>query len=241
MNEQLDPFELLRALNPVDEADVQGERDSVRARQSLERIVGSGSGGSLPRRKKAYLLMLVSLAAAAAAAGAWALTHGATKHLTIGCYASADLHARTIVIAAPSGSPTRACGSVWQRGDFGPASSPRLQACVLPSGAVGVFPTPNGRACERLKLAPLPASTPTPPPAASAAQLKDALTQKFLSKPCIGRDEAISTVEAELRRQNLPDWKVKVDGAFTSARPCASPGFDEEQRLVLLIPMPKRP
>jgi hypothetical protein len=251
MNEPLDPFEILRALNPVDPADLRGERSSTRACEAREQIVNGmrPSRGQtrlrwrLPRLRwrRSYVLALVPLAAVVAA-GAWALTHGATKQLTIGCYASAALQARTIVVAATAASPTEACGRVWQRGDFGSSGSPRLQACVLPSGGVGVFPSPGGRACEQLKLAPVAVGASSiSPQSGSAATLKRALVEEFLSKPCMRRGQAISTVRRELRTQHLNDWTVRATGAFVSARPCASLGFDEEQHLVLLVPMPKRP
>jgi hypothetical protein len=250
VNEPLDPFELLRALNPVDVAELDGERHSSQAHESLERIVSNRRRLRawtprrwwlwVARRRKVYVLALVPLSAVAVA-GAWALTHGATKQLTVGCYARADLDARTLVVGATGASPVENCKTLWQRGDFGPASSPRLQACVLASGSVGVFPSADGQACERLKLASLTASTP---PAAkrrgSVVTLKQALTERFLAKPCISKDEAISAIRAEIRKQRLNDWGVAVTTPFSAGRPCASLGFDEEHRVVRIVPMPRQ-
>jgi hypothetical protein len=255
-----DPFEILRTLNPIDAGDLDGERFSARAHEVLEQIVTTGQVGDeqqrtmrrrlpLPRSRKLYLIALVPVAAAVAA-GAWALTHGATKGLTIGCYATASLQAHTVVVPATGESPTGICGKVWQRGEFGSPASPELQACVLPSGAVGVFPSPAARACEQLHLAPVASgpspSTPTTSSSprqrpGSAASLKDALVAQFLADACMARPEAISTVREELRKQHLGDWTVRVNGEFSQARPCASLGFDEEQHVVLLVPMPERP
>lgn len=253
MNEPPDPFEALRALNPVDAADVRGERASPRAREALERIVTTNTARArdperrqIPRarRRKAYLLALIPVAAAAAA-GAWALTHGATKHLTIGCYANLSLESRTVVVPANGSSSVQRCRDVWRRGDFGSPSSPRLQACVLPSGAVGVFPSPNGGACQQLKLAPAAAGAPTttsaPQRRGSATTLRDALVPKFLARPCMDRREAVSTINEELRKQRLNDWAVRISTPFSPARPCASLGFEEEQRLVVIVPVPKLP
>lgn len=249
MNEPVDPFELLRKLNPIEPGDMSDAATSAQARETLEQILG---GTRHPRRRRrltmhiprprrrTYLLALVPLTAALAAA-AWALSQGATQHLTIGCYASADLQAHTVIVAATDNSPTETCASVWQRGDFGSPSLPRLQACVLSSGAVAVFPSPDARACKQLKLAPFTGASSTPQRRGSATTLKNALVEKFLSNACIGRDEATSTIRAELRRQHLNNWNMEVTGAFAATRPCASLGFDEEQHRVLLIPIPKRP
>jgi hypothetical protein len=187
-----------------------------------------------------YVLALVPLAAAAAA-GAWALTHGATKQLTVGCYASANLGGRTLIVGATGGSPIAACKALWRKGDFGSSGSPRLQACVLPSGAVGVFPSPNDRACERLKLTPVTTGAPpVPRRRGSVVALKDVLTKRFLASPCIDKEKAISTIRAEIRKQRLDDWGVTVTTRFSAERPCASLGFDEEQRVVRIVPVPRQ-
>lgn len=256
MNEPFDPFEVLRELNPVDPADLRGAATSPQARLALEQIL-DGTRKSVPTRRRwarrrprlrtwrrSYLLVLIPVAAGLAAA-AWALTHGPTKQLTIGCYASANLDARTVVVAAGAAPPLATCQQAWQRGDFGPPPSPRLEACILPSGAVGVFPSPNGQACQRLKLAPLtptaPATSTAPRPRSTVTALKDALVQAFLARPCMTQTEATTAVRAELRRLQLTDWKVEARGHFTAVRSCASLAFDEEQHLILLIPIPKRP
>ena len=259
MNERFDPFQLLRELNPVSGADVRGEAFSERAQATLERILREDRpptrrspqhGRRRPRWRRSYVLVLVALAIGVGTA-AWALTRTPTKTLTVGCYATADLQARTVVVPANDLSPTATCSEIWQRGDFGPAQAPQLEACVLPSGAIGVFPSPTGQACEKLRLAPVTPEAPAPPPArtgakpkppgpqATARTLKNKLVDTFLAKPCMDEQEATKVVRAELRRLRLNDWGVRSNGPFSAARPCASLAFDEEHRIVLLVPLPK--
>jgi hypothetical protein len=259
MNERFDPFQLLRELNPVSGADVRGEASSEHAQETLERILREERpptrrspqyGRRRPRWRRSYVLVLVALAIGVATA-AWALTRTPTKTLTVGCYATLDLQARTVVVPTDDRSATAACREIWQRGDFGSAKVPELEACVLPSGAIGVFPSPTGRACEKLRLAPVAPETPAPPPArttpkpkppspqATARTLKNKLVDAFLAKPCMDEQEATELVRAELRKLRVNDWGVRTNGPFSAARPCASLAFDEEHRTVLLVPMPR--
>ena len=261
MNKPFDPFQLLRELNPVSETDVCGEASSQRAQQELEHILRDGRpprqrspqrGPRRPRWRRSYVLVLVALAIGAATA-AWALTRTPTKTLTVGCYATVDLQARTVVVAADDRSPTATCREIWQRGDFGSAKVPQLEACVLPSGAIGVFPSPTGQACENLRVAPVAPETPAPPPArtttkpkppspqATARTLKNKLVDAFLAKPCMNEQQATELVRAQFGKLRVSDWGVRANGPFSVARPCASLAFDEEHRIVLLVPMPKTP
>ena len=251
MSDPVDPFELLRELNPVDAEDVADAASTVEAQRALEEIIAgtrrSPTTQTLRRprirrlRRRTYLLALVPIAGAIAAAS-WALTQGATKQLTIGCYASANLEAHTVVVEAGSDSVVDACRAVWQRGDFGNQPAPRLQACVLSSRAIGVFPSPTEAACSQLKLAPVTATTPPPSQAgASPLALKNALVRKFLTDRCMNEQQATTTVQTEFRRLRLTNWQVQTNGPFNSNRPCASLAFDEEQHRVLLVPMPKQP
>ena len=253
MSKPVDPFELLRRLNPVEPNDFAGEAASPEAQRTLEQIVADArtrsrrlSLGRLPRlrlRRRVYLLALVPLAGVVAAA-AWALTHGATKQFTIGCYASPDLQAHTVVVASGDVSPIGTCRTVWERGDFGNQPTPPLQACVLPSGGIGVFPGSAEATCKQLHLAPLTPTTAPPSRTRSSPSplvLKNALTQKFLASPCMGAQQALTVVQDEISRLNLSSWAARQEGTFTSKRPCASLGFDEQQHRVLLIPMPTRP
>lgn len=252
MSEPADPFDLLHDLNPVAPEDVANAAYSDEATRALEEII-AGRQNAPPRwrqrrlrvpqpRRRAYLLALVPLIGGIAAA-AWALTQVPSKQLTIGCYASADLQARTVVVPAGASTAVDTCRGVWQRGDFGSGEPiPTLQACVLASGAIGVFPSPDQRACRRLRLVPLTPTPTEPNKATSSVQLKNVLVALFLAHDCMGRERAAAAVTSEIDRLGLTGlWEVQVNGIFTNDRPCASLAFDEEAHRVLLVPMPKRP
>lgn len=251
MSEPADPFDLLREFNPVTPADVANAAASEHAVRSLEAIVDGTHNAPpnetvrrrrVPRlRRRTYILGLVPVAGVIAVA-AWALTLGPTKQLTIGCYASVSLQAHTVVVPASTRPAVETCRGVWRSFQFGHRSTPKLQACVLPSGAIGIFPSPKGKACERLKLAPLTAvTTQQTRTSRSPLRLKDVLVKSFLMNRCMDRRRATALVAAEIRRLRLPLWGVRVNGTFTKIRPCASLAFDEDHHLVLLVPMPRRP
>lgn len=250
MSEPVDPYDRLRDLNPISPEDVANAASSAEATRALAEIIAGTRKPahqwwprrpSVPQlRRRTYLLALVPVLGVLAAA-AWALTQGAGTRLTIGCYASTDLRAHTVVVPAGGGTAVDNCREIWDRGDFGSHPAPVLEACVLPSGAIGVFPSPNQNACAQLRLAPLTSTTRPAPTRASLVKLKNALVQTFLASGCIHQKRALAIVQAELRILGLTDWRVQINGTFTSRRPCASLAFDEEAHHVLLVPMPKQP
>lgn len=245
-----DPFEELRRLNPVQPVTVRNAASTDEAQRALEDIVrGRRRAGWRTRlrrprlsrfNRRTYVLILIPVAGAIAA-GAWALTHGASKHLTIGCYGTANLQAHTVVVGATDASPVAACRVIWRRGDFGGHVVPPLQACVLPSGAMGVFPGPQ-TTCRRLKLVPLsPAKVQPRSSAGVAVRLKSALVKEFLARRCENRGSALATARSTIRRVGADTWTVQANGSFSSKRPCASLAFDEPHERVLLVPMPRQP
>jgi hypothetical protein len=247
MKKPLDPFDVLGWLNPIDTEQLKDAQSSPEAITALERIVSSTrqprGTRRLPflRRRRAAVLAL-AMVAVVLAATAWALTHNATKQLTIGCYESASLQADTVVIARTEMTPAAACREVWERGEFGRPVA-QLEACVLPTGAVGVFPSEGRSACQALGLAALTPAQPAPSPTAPETgveprALKDALTDTFLASGCLDRRQAVVAVERVLARLGASEWTVRPSGTFTTMRRCASLAFDEENRVVLLVPMP---
>ena len=189
MKDERDPFEILQEINPVDPGTLPDPARSPDALAVMESMLrgefASPQGGrfrwlrSLGRgRRRIYLVPVVAAAVLGAGTLAWALSRGPTQHLTVGCYATADLDARTAVVSATDASPVEACRKLWLNGVFGQPPPP-LQACVLPSGAVGVFPRADGDSCERLNLAPA-----TVEPASAVVALQKALVDKFLRPQC---------------------------------------------------------
>jgi hypothetical protein len=246
MKDEGDPFETLRRINPVDPSTLP---EATRSREALDAMEGILRGDVVSperrrfrwlrrlgdaRRRRVYLVPVVAVAVLGAGTLAWALSRGPTQHLSIGCYAVIDLQSRAAVVPATEASPVETCEQLWLDGAFGKPPPP-LEACVLPSGAVGVFPSPGGDSCQRLSLAPVPAGGEPP---SALVELQDALVDAFLAR-CLSEPQARRLVLDELRRLDLEDWRVVASGRFTSSRPCASLGFDEEQREVSLVPIPR--
>jgi hypothetical protein len=246
MSKPFDPFDSLGDLNPVKPGELRGASSTPEAQDALKRIVAGRHTGPRQLRhlrnrrrwRRGAVVALIPVAAALAVT-AWALTQGPAKQLTVGCYEAADLRARTVVVPAGETTPAQACAAVWRRGDFGTGRRPTLQECLLSSGAVGVFPATAGDVCRRLELTPL-STVPPPQRPASAAKLKEALVAKFLTKKCMKEAAAVAGVRTELRRFHVVGWRVRVEGHFTATRQCSGLGFDEEKRIVLLVPMPER-
>ena len=166
-----------------------------------------------------------------------ALSADVTQPTGVGCYASADLGADTAVVSADGRSPVAVCEELWQRGDVGSWPVPALAACVLPSGAVGVFP--GGRAtCATLDLAPLDEAAYLAG-AGDFIALRTALVDRFLASGCLDRPGATRVVEDELSAQGLGSWRIVTPTGFTTDRPCASLALEPAARTVLLVPAPR--
>jgi hypothetical protein len=87
----------------------------------------------------------------------YALVREPTHLESIGCYGRASLDANVAVVSSDERDPTDVCGEVWRTGGFGEEGKiPQLTACVLDTGAVGVFPGSPAKTCSELGLAELP-------------------------------------------------------------------------------------
>lgn len=239
-----DPFDILRQANPID-PDELGDADSLEGQALLAEILRQPrkrpARARLPRLapgrpRHRYLVPAIAVLALGAGAVGWALTRGVSEPLTIGCYAAADLQAKTAVVPADGRAPVAACRELWRLGEFGAQPTPPLQACVLPSGAIGVFPKHQQDTCGALGLPPVPSTYE--PSANPVVRLKQRLVDQFLSEECVVEQRARTLVEAELARLRLADWRIESAAPFTAARPCATLGFDTARRAVLLVPAP---
>ena len=217
MKDGSDPFETLRRINPVDPSTLPDPERSREALDAMERIIRGDAAAAegerfrrtrslwRTRRRRVYLVPIVAAAALAAATLAWALTRGPTQHLDIGCYATIDLHGRAAVVPATEASPIETCEKLWLTGVFGKPPPP-LEACVLPSGAVGVFPSPEENSCERLNLAPAPAGSEPPP---SSVELQNTLVDH-----AAGNYRLLMTMSAELLAFGMAQELQQLDEKF---------------------------
>jgi hypothetical protein len=134
-----------------------------------------------------------------------------------------------------------ACGALWRPGGkFNPnghGSVPPLTACVLDSGAIGVFPSlPGSDTCYALGLARPRGSPNQQSENQKVLGLQDALATEFLSR-CDGREQAMTFVQQQLMRYGLQGWRVVARMQFTQQEPCASVAFDIAHRTISLVPV----
>lgn len=199
------------------------------------------------RRRRRLALAIVPAAVVLLAATAfttYALTREPTHLESIGCYDGASLSANTTVVEADGRTPIAICADLWRQGVMGDASTPeRLAACVLQSGAVGVFPSSGADTCAQLGLADVPASFAAESKRFAAlrraiiAQLGEpASGSSPRSATCIGETQARAIVRRELDAHGYGEWQIEVGGdGFTAERPCAEIHFDGKRRAAMLV------
>lgn len=245
-----DPFEILLRSNPVERDRLPEVSESAHGRALLEEIIDMAqpttktppapAPAPAPRRFRRSRPPLIPVAAAAAALSlgftVYAMNRDVTEPSGIGCYAAADVDANTVVVGADGRAPVAVCEAVWARGAFGPQETPPLAACVLTTGAVGVFPG-GPDTCEALELAPVDQSA-YGAEAGGFITLRTALVDRFLGAGCVNEQAATDAVREELATQGASGWSVITKSRFTAARPCASLAFDAEDQKVILVPIP---
>jgi hypothetical protein len=224
------------------------ERELRRPAARKEHLVAELDSWDATARRRRRRLVLVAVPAvlvllAVTGFTAYAVIREPTHLESIGCYERASLDANVAVVGADERAPADVCGEVWRTGAFGEeGASPELTACVLPTGAVGVFPGPKAT-CSDLGLAELPASYAEQ--MEGFAGLQAAIVAKLGEPPsgssrggpeCVAEDEARLIVERELDIRGYSDWKVQSAGDFTEARPCADVSFDTGGKTVILVP-----
>jgi hypothetical protein len=201
------------------------------------------------RRRRRVALALVPAAVVVLAATAfttYALTREPTHLESIGCYDAASLTANITIVEADGRSPIAICAELWQQGGMRGATTPKqLAACVLQTGAVGVFPRSGADTCAQLGLADVPASLAAE--SKRFAALRRAIVTQLgepanssspRSAKCIGETRARAIVRHELDVHGYGDWQIEVAGdGFTPERPCAEIHFDGMRRAAILVPV----
>jgi hypothetical protein len=235
-----------------DETRIPAQRDLPpgRLQQLKEHLVTEVSmwdRAARRRRRRLALVLVPAILAVLAVTGftTYALTREPTHIESVGCFETAELDGNLAVVNADGRDPTAICAELWRQGAMGHRPAPEsLAACVLETGAVGVFPSSREDTCEQLGLADLP-----PTYAAEAerfAALRDAIFAKLGLPPsgssagdlkCVSEREARSFVRRELDARGYEDWGIEVLRAeFTAELPCVDVGFDGEQKVVILVP-----
>lgn len=232
-----DPFDRLRAADPAKMGD--RETASMDPERIFRQVVASTRPSPLRARRRRRILVLVG--AVFLIAAAYVVFRPVTEPLTVACYRAADLDADILVVDAPAaGDPVDVCRPQWSpEGEFGAelgdGPAPDLRACVLESGAVGVFPTASGsQVCADLGLA-VPASD-SPEENQAVIELRDELVDAFLEE-CLSVEEARTRVVEAVARHGLEGWQVTVSQSFTEEQPCASLAFDVPAETIELVPV----
>jgi len=235
-----------------DETRIPAQRDLSPGRlqlrkEHLVREVTMWDRAAQRRRHRLVLVLVPAVLAVLAVTGftTYALTREPTHLESVGCFETAELDGNIAVVNADGKNPTAICAELWRQGDMGHGPAPEsLAACVLETGAIGVFPSSGKDTCEHLGLADLP-----PTYAAEAerfAALRDAIAAELGASyggterdpKCLREEEARALVRRELAARGYEDWGIEVIGAGFTESPCAAVGvgFDGERKVVFLVP-----
>jgi hypothetical protein len=204
-------------------------------------------GSALPRQRRPRRVLVGAVAVAtagvlaAAAYAGYALTQPATQLQSIGCYESDSLDADTAV-AAPGVSPVATCAAMWASAFPNSQQPASFSACVLQSGAVGVFPSDaTSDTCKSLGLASLDQTSSAQQALRKFADVKQSLVAAFARTACLNYGNARASVRTALDRHGLSNWRIQEgEGAhgegFSSQRPCAGLAFDAAHQTIILVP-----
>jgi hypothetical protein len=237
-----------------DETRIPAQRDLPPGRlqlrkEHLVREVTTWDREAKRRRRRLALVLVPAVLAVLAVTGftTYALTREPTHLESVGCFETAELDGNIALVNADGRTPTAICAELWRQGDMGPTPAPEsLAACVLETGAVGVFPSSGNDTCEQLGLANVPLTYAAK--AERFAALRDAIAAKLGASygsterdpKCLGEEEARSLVRRELTARGYEDWSIQAIGSGFTESPCAAVGlgFDGERKVVFLVPEP---
>ena len=219
------------------ERDLPARRLELRADHLVREVALPAAVERGRRRLAVALVPAVLILLGALAFTVYVATRPADELSSIGCYEQARLDGDVTVAAADGRSPIEICADALVETKPGLANGP-LTACVLESGAVGVFP--GGRdTCARLELPALAQGYKAE--AARFAALRDALIANISGSRCVGQAEAERIVRRELEARGFGDWRIETGPGiagegFSDERPCASLAFEGDSKTVILVP-----
>jgi hypothetical protein len=237
-----------------DETRIPAQRDLPpgRLQPRKEHLVGEVTmwdRAARQRRRRIALAIVPAVLVVLAVTGftTYALTREPTHLESVGCFETAELDGNTAIVNADGRDPTAICAELWRQGSIGPGPAPEsLAACVLETGAVGVFPSSGEDTCEELGLADLPSTYATEAERFSA--LRDAIAEELGASyggserdpRCLREEVARALVRHELAARGYEDWSIEVIGGGFTEGPCAAVGlgFDGERKVVFLVPEP---
>jgi hypothetical protein len=224
-------LESLQRANPVPLDENGGRRDLPSAHALFAEITAERP--RRVRRRTMVIAVALVILLVAALLGAFALVNRNEPTVvgSVACFGTPDYPAHRTYVATSVGDPIAACQVPWHNGMFGTDGSAKgLDACVLPGGAVGVFPGEFGSVCQNLSLPPAHVS-------ASLANLEQFRTETgdAVRDQCVGYDAALAIVEQKLAQFDYLGWAVQpLPGSvpYSDANPCSSIAVDPEHHLV---------
>jgi hypothetical protein len=200
-----------------------------------------------PRRRRIVLAFAAAALVLVAATGftTYSLLREPTHLMSIGCYETASESANVAIVDTDGRSPVEICAELWKGGTMGALMPRALAACVLGTGAIGVFPGSREGTCTGLGLADVDAATLAELERFSTlrrailAELGEPATGSSPgSSKCLGEQPARAVTRRELDAHGYGEWTIDVAGdGFTAERPCAEAAFDHGQKVVTLIPV----
>jgi hypothetical protein len=200
-----------------------------------------------PRRRRIVLAFAAAALVLVAATGftTYSLLREPTHLMSIGCYETASESANVAIVDTDGRSPVEICAELWKGGTMGAPMPRALAACVLGTGAIGVFPGSREGTCTGLGLADVDAATLAELERFSTlrrailAELGEPATGSSPgSSKCLGEQPARAVTRRELDAHGYGEWTIDVAGdGFTAERPCAEAAFDHGQKVVTLIPV----
>ena len=239
---------LIRSLGADTPLADRAEQKAVDAARRTLRAELAAEERAAQRRRRLALVLVPAVLAVLAVTGftTYALTREPSHLESVGCFETAELDGNIAIVNADGRAPTAICDELWRQGDMGPGPTPKsLAACVLETGAVGVFPSSGKDTCEQLGLADLP-PTYYAAEAERFAALRDAIAAELGASygtterdpKCLREEEARTLVRRELAARGYEDWSIEVIGGGFAESPCAGVGlgFDGERKVVLLVP-----
>lgn len=219
---RIDPFELLRRLNPI-----RHEEYTDADEQLLSRILAM----PIPSRRRSPRRLWIAggVGVAVLATAAWGVlrTEEPTDPTGIACHA--DLApAAQIVALGPADDPVAACADAWRTGLFGNEPvPPSLHGCVSSTGLAAVYPG-GSEVCSRLGLAQL--QPIEEPDTQRIVRLQELAAQTFGFGDCIDESSAVAIAQGLIDEVGLEDWTVKQVSNYGADRPCTASGVDVESK-----------
>jgi hypothetical protein len=231
----------------MNDFEIPAERDLPRG-QLERRARHVVSELSITRRRRRLVLSIVPavvvLLTAATGFTAYTLLRSEPTHFeSIGCFDRDDIAANVTVVSPDGRGPLAQCRELWQQGVVGTQAPPRLAACVLSTGPIGVFPSTDDQTCERIGLADLTARGEAK--SRSFIRMRDAIYALVGTPPsgssrgsplCVPEGPARRIVRRELDAHGYSDWAITKGGEpFSAARPCADVSFDSSSKTAVLL------